>query len=876
MSERGFLKPFLFSFLPLAVLFSGISLVIFFVETNAERKLSEQSEFQKVQLLSRFLERDLDNISSDIRSLAGDPHTPAYFSSPSRDKAQLKFSIFLNSKKRYHSLSAYDSRRKILTRFVREASGRFPATASIVNRKKSPDEISALERKSASRPDGIDFIAHKRKKTENSSSLPGDVSRQYRLSIISGVNDARGRRLGFLLLEFDLAYFKNLLNSLSKPESSGLILLRDEDGRILAGTPGGKSDINPAKESILRRIFKTIPKNEKLARYRSNRGIYTISRLSGKGLPAWTVLSFEDGASIRKVMLAYGAKVGALYLVLLLLGFLGSYFLAKIRLHNSVSRRDLSFSEKRFSTLFNNSPLGIIHADANGQTLECNPSARRLLNLTHPHKSKIDLFSLKILKESGLREDFKLALINNEIITNDIPLDRPGEHMFLRYILTPILTRSDSQEMLIVFEDITFFILWGQEQGRARRKAEDANRAKSYFLTSMSHEIRTPLNAILGLTDLMLAMDGPEEQNKMLQIVKSSGNLLLHLLNDSLELSRIESGAISISRERDVEPREIVSRVSNLFKGESIVKNIEIRTEFDDRIPETLFGDPHRLEQILINLVSNSLKFTRKGGVSIQAELEKKTPPAGEDELEEITIRFRVLDSGVGIPEESLPAIFDMYYRGAEERNMQYRGAGVGTTICRRIVELWGGRIDVLSPAIEHPFETGGPGTEFWFSLPFTVPRDSRVVSAGKSSDPEFAPKAYSREGTILIVEDDEINRSVLSAMLRKMGAYDIFIAVNGAEALGQFASRQYDLILMDIQMPLMDGLEATRRLRELEKDSRVPIVAVTAYSFQEDVDKCFAAGMDDYLAKPCNMRDLQCILGKWLPLGADSARESD
>lgn len=407
----------------------------------------------------------------------------------------------------------------------------------------------------------------------------------------------------------------------------------------------------------------------------------------------------------------------------------------------------------------------------------------------------------------------------------------------------------------------------------ALRQAERANRAKSIFLSNMSHDIRTPMNAILGFTALALEhLEDKEKMRDYLEKIMSSGNHLLCLINDVLDMSRIESGKVQIE-ETDCSLLEIIEGLKAIMHSEASSKQIDFCVDTADVSDENIYCDKLRLNQIFLNILSNAFKFTKPGGKVTMCATEKEGAPGGYGNYE-----FRIKDTGIGISQEFLPHIFDSFERERSSTISGLQGTGLGMSITKNLVELMGGTIEVNSEL--------GQGAEFVVNITFRLQSEGKALKTnGKAPDGserdtvpegERAPGAEPEQASaqwrgkrVLLAEDNELNREIAAAVLEADGLV-VETAENGRiafEMLQKAPVGYYKLILMDIQMPVMDGYEATRRIRALKDKrlSRIPIVAMTANAFEEDKQTAFRCGMNGHIAKPLNIAQLRDELQHWM-----------
>jgi signal transduction histidine kinase/ActR/RegA family two-component response regulator len=432
-----------------------------------------------------------------------------------------------------------------------------------------------------------------------------------------------------------------------------------------------------------------------------------------------------------------------------------------------------------------------------------------------------------------------------------------GEEFLIRVqaqsvgVLRVRFVKSPTPELREEIEAIVSMIGLVVLQESAQRQAHKLAQAKSEFLAKMSHEIRTPLNGVIAAADLMAATQLNDEQHELLDTLRLSAKTLLGIINDILDFSKIEAGRMVLET-LPFTPTVLVEEVVSIMAPAAHSKGLTVRTELSSSLPHSVAGDPLRLRQILLNFVGNAIKFTACGEVVIRAMRLKK------GEGQSAWLRFEVQDTGVGIPPEKQAGIFDAFTQADSSVTRQYGGTGLGLAICKRLVELMGGQIGVYSQP--------GQGSCFWFEVPLPViqenaPEETTAQPSGS------ALNSHELDGVrVLLVEDNPVNQKVAIRMLQKLGCV-VELAENGQQALEKLERASYDIVLMDMQMPVMDGLTATRLLRQREQQTghHQVVIALTANAMQTDRELCLDAGMDDYLSKPLTLDALQVMLLRWV-----------
>jgi PAS domain S-box-containing protein len=458
-------------------------------------------------------------------------------------------------------------------------------------------------------------------------------------------------------------------------------------------------------------------------------------------------------------------------------------------------------------------------------------------------------------------QDGKLRTTHHEVLWR-----KDGSAFAVEYSTSPLYTGGELNGAVVVFTDITERIAQAQQLARSKEEADAANKAKSEFLANMSHEIRTPMNGVIGMSQLLLDTPLTDTQLDYVANIAKSGEALLDIINDILDLSKIEAGYMEFAFRPFAMP-VLVESVASMLRIRAESKSIALRVELAPEVAGNFVGDALRIRQILINLAGNAVKFTAKGEVCIRL----RTADKG--------VRFEVVDSGIGISPEARERLFSSFSQADSSTSRKYGGTGLGLAISKLLSEGMGGRIGVES--------VPGQGSTFWFELPLepyaqelddvagadsvfpgaAAAQQRHVTTPSALTQTRNDPDAASRDKRVLLVEDHPVNQKLAATLMERLG-YEVDLAVNGREAVHAAASKAYALILMDMQMPEMDGLEATRAIRQTQgSNQRIPIIGLTANAMQGDLDACRAAGMDDVLTKPIDRKLLAVCMNHWAPL---------
>jgi signal transduction histidine kinase/CheY-like chemotaxis protein len=672
-----------------------------------------------------------------------------------------------------------------------------------------------------------------------SRPVVGRISGRWSVQFVRKLFDASGAFDGVIVASLDPAFLSRFYPSLDIGRGALLLLGRDGIVRSAAPETVGKLDDDLSETAIMagasaaaHGTVRTTGTMDGIER------IFSWRRVDPYGLVVAVGLSSVDALTgyRRNMQGCIGIGLGVTVLILLV-----SAALAR-------NRRDVMLSREMLRAAVENISQGLLVVDAQRRVPVLNARAAELLALPpHLTRSGVEFDSLLEWQlEAGEFAGQDATAVRNLVESGGIDRGTSVYHRTRRNgtvleIRTKVL---DTGLAVRTFTDITEQEHTARVLADARDAAEAAARARSEFLAVMSHEIRTPLNGVIGVAGLLEDMELGSAQRDYVRLIRQSGDHLLELINDILDFSRLEADRVDLE-DTSFDPRALMQGVMGMFLTQASTKGLQLTAIAADNVPAAVSGDPARLRQILYNLIGNAVKFTDRGWVGLALTHE----PLDDGR---VRLLFSVADSGIGIIPEAIERMFQEFTQMDGSISRRFGGSGLGLAICRRLIELMGGSIAVESQP--------GAGSTFHFDV--TLKRAEAAPSANSAAEPE--PEA-ARSLRILLAEDNPTNQLVALRLLERLGHQADAVA-NGAEAIDAAASTRYDLILMDVMMPEMDGLTATRQIRTAERpEARIAIVGLTAGSSMENLTACLDAGMDAVTTKPVTLARLRAAIAEGL-----------
>ncbi len=621
----------------------------------------------------------------------------------------------------------------------------------------------------------------------------------------------------------------------------------------------GKGNLKPEGDPLFSaRICMAVNHGNNILRDILNKGVAnaqesgTLSKIQAKWLGSEYA---RKPLPIRTIIIATVTVSGIVGTILLF------SFLWNRKLHRSVEKQTQLYaeSENRLRDIFENSPDAVFVLDRAGHITTANTEACNLVKMAKQEllsktiydlapeqyhdevKSNLDLwFSRKMEACEGFSQASDGTVTPIEMTGN---LHKISGREMLQLHARDISLRKEAEEQMVTAK-------WMAEEAKelaenARQMAEKSSQAKSEFLANMSHEIRTPLNGILGMVQLLSDTELTAEQKNCVDTIMQSSSGLIKIISHVLDISKIEAGQMDVHTSV-IDLRVMCENLQHTFQPTASQNGIRFTCECQDSVPLYVIGDEGLIEQVLVNLVGNAIKFTHKGAVSLNIECHAKGANGAE-------LYFQVIDTGIGIDKEKQASIFEKFIQVDGSKKRMYGGTGLGLAICKQLIELMGGTIGLIS--------SKGQGSTFFFNL--TLPQANHAAAI-KPAESDRIKTITKPNVTVLLVEDNKVNQKVAIAILQKAGCA-VDTVDNGQDAIQQIRKKRYDVVLMDCQMPVMDGFEATTRIREMrEPHCNLPIIAITAHALKEDKDKCIEIGMNDYISKPVSRQDLIDMINKY------------
>ena len=605
-------------------------------------------------------------------------------------------------------------------------------------------------------------------------------------------------------------------------------------------------------------LFKTGVVKNGTARLDSIEQLLSISRKFDQVLKAansYENILLETRTAQSKRSAAYATisnLVGAVVALFMILWAM--YLISKSLRNSNKTNQKLSESEQQLKILLEAVPVPVVIVDRYGKFYLANGAATQLFSNIKEFDSYEEMMKSVMYYRFPDGEPYPIeqrptyrALQGEASKVDDIEIRMNGKTIQLLCSSSPVYNADGDLEYVVTSSiDISDRVQSQQRLQEAKEIAEKAVKLKENFLANMSHEIRTPLNAMLGFSELLGTTVLDNEQKEFIGLIRTAGKNLLTIINDILDISKIEAGMIRLES-IPFSIQLLTGSIKTMFQATSDDKDLHLTVETDPDLPPVFLGDPTRLTQILLNLLSNAIKFTKKGGVTLRVE-------KGESTTESVRVRIIVQDTGIGIEPEALPYIFERFQQANDFTTRYYGGTGLGLNIVKSLTELQGGSIIVDS--------TVGEGSRFTIEIPYLIAKEQINLN---HTQPSTGKDANEREVRVLVVEDNLMNQKLVLQVLKRLG-YQAKVADDGQKALDILQETTFDVILMDIQMPVIDGYETTRQIRS-KFNKTVPIIAMTAHALASEQEECLKAGMNDFLSKPFKMEELQQLIRKYLPI---------
>lgn len=662
-----------------------------------------------------------------------------------------------------------------------------------------------------------------------------------------------GSFAGVIVAVVPVSHFRSLLSGLQLG-THGSAVIRHLNHALLTRFPDVKGPAGQTGDKTVSREFSDLLKsgqqNSYFHTFKTPDGqerIYAFRRI--RDMP----YALNVGMSPQDFLQDWHREVAltTLFLLVFLLLSLTSVWLVRRSWHLHLrDTQALLASQLRFRTYVQESPIAILVSDPEGRTTDCNPAARELLGIEAGNPGSLKLPEIGESGKAASGIEFSWQKPGGETLwlrQRGIEL-ADGQRL---HFVEDVTTRKKAQQALATYYDTLEKTVAERtkELLKAKEQAEAASVAKSNFLANMSHELRTPLNAINGMAHLIRREGLTAMQEERLGKLETASAHLLSIINDILDIASIEAGKMQLEEE-PIQVVALLDGICLMLQERADNKHLRLGLEVHE-LPERLQGDARRLKQAVLNYASNALKFTESGEITLRAALV-------EEDTRSALLRFEVEDTGIGIAPEIIPRLFSTFEQADNSLTRNYGGTGLGLAITKKLAESMGGQVGVSS--------TPGKGSTFWFSARLRkAGSDLPEASETMASVPAIEEQKPAFSGRrCLLVEDDPVNCEIAESMLTEDGM-QIDIAGDGLEAVEMASRNAYDLILMDLQMPRMDGLEATRRIRKLPEHATTPILALTANAYPETMESCFEAGMNDFMVKPVMPAVLYAKLLKWL-----------